>query len=109
LRDRPEGQSVRSAVGGIDESLPAESLVSVPVWTGARLTPPSVRARLRVRKIDVEGFELEVLRGARPVFDSCGLPAVIAELHRGHVDETVSFLLELGHECGLTLYKLVND
>jgi FkbM family methyltransferase len=109
LRDRPEGQSVRSAVGGIDESLPAESLVSVPVQTVASLIQPSEAARLRLVKIDVEGFELEVLRGARPVFDSGGRPAVIAELHRGHVDETVSFLLELGHECGLTLYKLVND
>jgi len=109
LRDRPEGQSVRSAVGGIDESLPAESLVSVPVQTVASLIQPSEAARLRLVKIDVEGFELEVLRGVQPVFESGGRPAVIAELHRGHVDETVSFLLELGRKYGLSMYKLVND
>jgi FkbM family methyltransferase len=109
LHDRPEGQSVRSSVGEIDESLPAESLVSVPVQTVASLIHPSDAARLRLVKIDVEGFELEVLRGVQPVFELGGRPALIAELHRGHVDETVSFLLELGHEYGLTMYKLVND
>jgi FkbM family methyltransferase len=109
LRDRPDGQSVRSTVGEIDESLPAESLVSVPVQTVASLIQPSDLTRLRLVKIDVEGFELEVLRGVQPVFESGGRPAVITELHRGHVQETVAFLLELGHEYGLTMYKLVND
>jgi FkbM family methyltransferase len=112
LDDRPDGQSVRSSVSAEGERTPGGSVttkMSVPVQTVASLIRTSDLPKLRLIKIDVEGFELEVLRGIDPIFRLGGRPAIITELHRGHVEETVTFLLELGDRYGLTAYKLLDD
>jgi len=44
---------------------------------------PEHHSRVRLIKIDVEGFEFEVLRGLEPLLDAGAQPAVLMELHPG--------------------------
>lgn len=111
LWDHPEGQSVRSAVsmpGNLSQS-PQTAAVRVPAQTLASLVPGDELRRLRLVKIDVEGFEVEVLRGLAPVYLQGAQPAVLVELHRGAVEQAVALLRDLGARHALRLFKLVND
>jgi FkbM family methyltransferase len=107
LRDHPEGQSVRSSVSSTEAA--GENGLRVPARTLASIVPREELPRLRVVKIDVEGYEVEVLRGLAPLFELGARPAVVVELHRGVVQEAVALLRDLGAQYGMRLYKLVND
>jgi FkbM family methyltransferase len=89
--------------------------VTVPVRTLHTEVPEAELARIRVVKIDVEGFELEVLRSLEPVF-ALGSPlAVFLELTPGWVDrDDLASLERMWREHGFTPYVLhsgytVND
>jgi FkbM family methyltransferase len=81
----------------------------VPVRTVASVVREHELPRLRLVKIDVEGYELEVLRGLEPVFERGGRPAVIVELHFGRGQAAVPVLRELVERYGLGAYTLVED
>jgi len=55
-------------------------------------------ARLDFMKIDVEGMEIDVLRGARETLARCK-PLVMAEMIKSDVQELVEFLEGLGYEA----------
>ena len=55
--------------------------VEVPVRRVASVVPDAQVTQVRLVKIDVEGYELEVLRGLESWFRAGGGPALIVELH----------------------------
>lgn len=102
--DRSEGQAIRSSVRTSAELAP-----SVPVRTLASLVRASDVERIRLVKIDVEGYEVEVLRGLRPLFDSGARPALLVELHAGVVAPVVALLAELGTLYGLHTHNVTGE
>ncbi len=53
----------------------------VDVLRVASVVAPEHHSRLRLVKIDVEGFEFDVLRGLEPLLDAGARPALLMELH----------------------------
>jgi FkbM family methyltransferase len=100
LEDRD--QSVLSAirVEGKQATEGARTL-TVPVQPVASVIRPCDLPRLRLVKVDVEGYELEVLRGLQAVFEHGSRPSVLVELHAGRGEAAVPLVLELIHSYGL--------
>ena len=65
-------------------------------------------ARLSLVKIDVEGYEAEVLRGLEPLLLSGCRPALVLELHPGR-SEGVDVLEQLSATFGMTAYELMRN
>jgi FkbM family methyltransferase len=65
--------------------------------------------RTRLVKIDVEGYEAEVLRGLEPLFDTARHLTLIVELHPGKVEEAVKLLAAMSSVHGLSAYELVRN
>ena len=110
--DPPPGNSGESAIrieksGGRDGVLPAAQ--SVAVRAVSTLLDPADVARLRLVKIDVEGFEAEVLRGLEPLLRSGVRPALIVELHPEHVREAAELLGHWSEAFSFTVYELVRN
>ena len=105
FENRPYRQSLLSAIG------PPTALdaVVVPMRPLASLIPPSDVKRIRLIKIDVEGYELEVLRGLEPLLASGARPAIVVELHAGVVEAALPLLEALCGRYGLKAYKLSRD
>ena len=83
--------------------------VRVPVQPLAELVPEEHVRRLRLVKIDVEGYELEVLRGVEPLLERGARPAILVELHAGHGQDAATLVLELSRKYGLEAREVVND
>lgn len=81
------------AVASLRE-VPHATAVSVPTTT----IDAQGLSEVTMLKVDVEGAELEVLRGATSTLDACR-PALLVELEyrRGPVDEVLALLGELGY------------
>jgi FkbM family methyltransferase len=108
LLERPEGQSLRSSVvpsarSSVEDHAP---IARVPVRTVASLVSPADAARLRLVKIDVEGYELEVLRGVVPLLEAGSRPAILVEVHAGLVEGAVALVSSLAERYGLTMYMV---
>jgi FkbM family methyltransferase len=65
--------------------------------------------RLRLVKIDVEGFEVEVLRGLEPVFERGLRPAVLVEIHVLEAPDAPAYLSELCRTYSLQAHMLPDD
>jgi FkbM family methyltransferase len=65
--------------------------------------------RLRLVKIDVEGYEVEVLRGLEPILGQGLRPAVLVEVHTLDAPEAPDYLTRLCADYGLKAYTLVHD
>jgi FkbM family methyltransferase len=63
--------------------------------------------RLRLVKIDVEGYEAEVLEGIEPLFVRGSRPAVIVEVHPHRVRETIAAMERLQSAFSLRAFELV--
>jgi FkbM family methyltransferase len=99
------GSSAIRANGG--EAKGAVQPAPVHVRPLSAVIKPSHLARLRLVKIDVEGYEVEVLRGFAPIFARGGRPALLVELHGGRAHEGARLLAELSGDYGLRSYELV--
>jgi FkbM family methyltransferase len=73
------------------------------------LVPDEELERLRVVKIDVEGYEAEVLRGLEPVFERGLRPAVIVEIHASFDPEAPAYVVGFCERFGLRVRWLVDD
>lgn len=96
----PEGHSGRGSLVRVKPGRPAEE-ITVPVRPLSDLIPHDV-AHIRLLKIDVEGFEEQVLLGARALFDRSPPDAVLFELNdrKGNVSDepSVRLLREYGYD-----------
>lgn len=96
----PEGHSGRGSLVRAQRGRPSEE-ITVPVRLLSELIPPNVMS-IRLLKIDVEGFEEQVLLGAEGLFDRSPPDAVLFELNdrKGEVrdEPSVRLLREFGYE-----------
>lgn len=78
----------------------------VPVRTISSLVPVEELRRLRLVKIDVEGYELEALRGVAAVFESGHRPSLIVEIHGSVGRGSGPWLADLRSRHALFAYAL---
>jgi len=85
LYDGPPGNAGQASMQepvNMSDDLPARSS-EVEVLRVVSVVPPEHHLRVRLVKIDVEGFEFDVLRGLEPLLDAGARLAVLMELHPG--------------------------
>jgi FkbM family methyltransferase len=70
---------------------------------------PADLDRLRVVKIDVEGYEVEVLRGLEPIFDLGLRPALVVEVHESFDPDAPGYIVEFCERHRLQARWLVDD
>jgi len=99
-------QSVRAAIRRTNDDATG---FRVPVQPVSSLVPAADVRRLRLIKIDVEGYELQVLRGVEPLLEQGARPAVLVELHAGHGQDAAMLLLELSREYRLKPNVVTDD
>ncbi len=102
------GTSVRP-FGPAAEREPASAAGEVVVKPVAAILDEAHRARLSLVKIDVEGFEAEVLRGVEPLFAEGCRPALVVEVHPDGAANATPVLERLRTRFGLRAYELVRD
>jgi hypothetical protein len=80
---------------------------------GSRFDAPSpTRPRIGALKIDIEGYELEALRGGTQFLRKANIPFIISEIGIRPVQETVlflDFLTELGYEVRIENFVVAVD
>ncbi|MGH3136159.1 MAG: FkbM family methyltransferase [Gaiellaceae bacterium] len=112
LSDPPSGNTGEASVRRDDAMSPklgAGASSTVSVRTVASLLDTADADRVRLVKIDVEGFEAEVLRGLAPLFERGSRPALIVELHPDGASDAVELLAAMSSAYGLTAYELVRN
>lgn len=86
-----------------------DASTEVEVRALASMLPQAELERLRAVKIDVEGYEAEVLRGLEPIFDSGLRPALIVEIHASFAPEAPTYVAGFCERHGLRVRWLVDD
>ncbi len=82
--------------------------VSVPVRPLGALVAESDLRRARLIKIDVEGYEIEVLRGLEPVYERGAGPAIVVEVHPTIAQEAPAFVADFCGRFGLAAQLIVD-
>jgi FkbM family methyltransferase len=85
LYDGPPGNAGQASMQepvNMSDDLSARSS-EVDVLRVVSVVAPEHHSRVTLVKIDVEGFEFDVLRGLEPLLDAGAQPAVLMELHPG--------------------------
>jgi FkbM family methyltransferase len=109
LDDRPWGHSLHSFVRRDVES--RERRVEgtpIRVRPVAAVVRPEHLGRLRLIKIDVEGYDLEVLQGLHPLYAAGARPALVIELHLKAANP-LPVLHDLSVQFDLDAYKLYDE
>ena len=84
--------------------------VEVEICAADARVPAEELARVRMIKVDVEGYEVEALRGVERILDAGAPVAVIVELSPDWSSEPPApFVEDLCRRHGLTPYRLVNE
>lgn len=110
LVEPPAGNTGEAAIRtgtaseGSESALAANEVVVKPLVS---VLDEADLPRLRLVKIDVEGFEAEVLRGVEPLLANGVRFAMIAEIHPHRVAETVTAVERLQSAFSLRAYELV--
>jgi FkbM family methyltransferase len=86
--------------------LPASREELVSVRTVSSLVSGAELERLRLVKIDVEGYEVEVLRGLEELLEAGVRPAVLVEVHAYADPDAPAYVVELCSRFALTAYTL---
>jgi FkbM family methyltransferase len=93
---------------GVDPEAVAVA-TEVPVLPLAEILDPDDLERLRLVKIDVEGYEVEVLRGLEPLFDQGSRPTVVVEVHEVFRPDAPAAVLEFCARYDLRARWVVDD
>lgn len=101
LRDPLPGNSGSAAIV-LDDA----SATEVTVRTVSEVVSQSDLGRVRVVKIDVEGYEVEVLRGLASMFEHGARPALFVELHGARAEAGARELAGISRAYGLRTYEL---
>lgn len=116
LREAPGGNSGNSSVSPCflesPHAAPAEEYtgVEVQVRTVESLVPPDEVGRVRMIKVDVEGYEIEALRGLESILAACGPVSLIVELSpEWSREDPAAFIENLCRRHGLAAYRLANE
>jgi FkbM family methyltransferase len=104
-----DGGDIRSTVIAPDADADVPSGVRVPMSDVPAVVPPAELDRLRMVKIDVEGYEVEVLRGLVALYQRSARPSILVELHTGAIEPALEILAGLGQARGLRLYDIAAD
>jgi FkbM family methyltransferase len=109
LDDRPWGHSLHSFVRREGESRePRVEGSPIRVRPVAAVVQPEHLARLRLIKVDVEGYDLEVLQGLLPLYAAGARPALVIELHLKAANP-LPVLQGLSSEFNLEAYTLYDE
>ena len=102
------GSSFVRCTGTADEGTGASRRVesAVPLRPVADVTRAEHRSLVRLVKIDVEGFEPEVVRGLFPLFAAGERPHLIVELHPESAEEAATLLARLSTAHDLAAYRI---
>jgi len=112
LYDAPPGHSGRASIRDLSGSAGAGGVAGatgVDVRPVASVVPQSERERVRLVKIDVEGYEAEVLSGLEALFVMGIRPALVVEIHVDAASEAAACLVKLASNYGLTARELVEE
>ena len=108
-----ENAGKASIVGRVGDPLPggrdSNRVTRVSMRALDSLITPVEWHKVRVVKIDVEGYEVEALRGLEPTFESGYKPTLIVEIHTSFKHETFGYMAELCSRFGLGARELVDD
>lgn len=111
LYPAPTGNSGSAALrrrwGTFDPENEASKPRAVSVSSISSILDPAELSRLRLVKIDVEGYELEVLHGLAEVFDAGYRPALVVEVHGDAAPAVGAWAAESRRTHGLFTYRLV--
>jgi FkbM family methyltransferase len=111
LYPAPIGNSGSAALrrrwGTFDPENEASKPWAVSVSSISSILDPAELSRLRLVKIDVEGYELEVLHGLAGVFDAGYRPALVVEVHGDAASAVGAWAAESRRTHGLFTYRLV--
>jgi FkbM family methyltransferase len=106
LHTGPRGKAGESSIRQPTEGW---STVHVMVRPLPALLETAEVERLRLIKLDVEGFEVEVLRGLAPIFEQGFRPALIAEVHPLLDPEALAYVADLARRHDLVVHRLLDD
>jgi len=82
--------------------------LDVPVRPLTALVPEPELERARLVKIDVEGYEIEVLRGLEAVYERGGRPAIVVEVHPTIAPDAPEFVVGFCRRHGLKPHLIVD-
>jgi FkbM family methyltransferase len=105
----PSGNVGRSSLRPHSDVPSRPDCSSVPVRPLSAVIPAADLHRLRLVKIDVEGYEVEVLRGLEPLFERGLRPAVLVEVHTLDAPEAPDYLEWFCATYSLRPYTLAHD
>ena len=84
--------------------------VDVQVRTVESLVPPDEVERVRMIKVDVEGYEIEALRGLESILGAGRPVSLIVELSpEWSSEDPAAFIEDLCRRHGLVSYRLANE
>ena len=113
LYPAPPGNSGSAALrrrwGRVDPANAEFDPRAVPVRSISSLVKPADVSKLRLVKIDVEGYELEVLRGLDSIFDSGHRPALVVEVHGSVAHGVGEWIAELRRRRQFEAYRLLPE
>ena len=114
LYDAPLGHSGKASIRDPSGSDRAgehgfAGAIGVDVRPVASVVPQSERERVRLVKIDVEGYEAEVLSGLEALFAMGIRPALVVEIHADAASEAAAYLAMLVTTYGLIALELVEE
>jgi FkbM family methyltransferase len=97
------------ATSSLRHAGPASRGTDVAVRPLHAIVEPEHRSRLRLVKIDVEGYEDDVLRGLEPLLSDGALPAVVVEVHESYNPDARDFVLAFCERHDLAASWIAED
>lgn len=115
LYESPRGNTGASSIRPLLDAPAVEddrlrAATSVEMRRADAVVPASDLSRVSLVKIDVEGYEVEVLRGLEAIFEAGGRPAIIVEVSLARSgEEGGAQVMSFAAKHRLKVYRLVDE